>query len=204
MIHDHVSRHGMSKREFVAMAMEQAPPVRRPIDELAPETAMARVDWGVWIVDCPYCPGAAKVDWGEPLTFCLSCHNEKAGHRWVAVVLPTQEERAAIEAALEGLPEDAQHWRPGQTPEDVIAARPPVSLMHPEQALQLAQSAGEERDRLAGLLEATRGHAAAERAGSLALIRVIERMKHEAAIRKQLNRELQDQIDAFSAHGHEN
>lgn len=208
MIHDLRSLRTIGKRDFVLETLHamQVQPQRHPQgDELAPVKVEARVDWGRWLVDCPFCPGAALVDWDEPLHFCLSCHNAAGGHRWVEVVLPTQEERNAIEAALEDLPESAQHWRPGQTIEDLAAGRPfQGPQMHPDQAMALAQSAGEERNRLSQRVEALQTAHAEERRGALALIRVIERMQLEASIRKQLNRDLQDQLDAFEAHEHDN
>lgn len=204
-IHHLGTRQIVGMREFVAQNLATVPAERHPAsDELAEVKAQARVDWGRWIVDCPFCAGAVLLDWGCPLTYCLSCHNEKAGHKWVEVELPTDAERAAVEAALEELPESEQHWRPGQSLDD-LAKREPVAELPPAEMLaQLAQTAGEERDRALGLLEATRAAHTEERAGALRLIREIERLRLEASIRKDLNRDLQDQIDALTAHSHEN
>lgn len=70
----------------------------------------ARIDFGRWIVDCPYCPGAEYLDMDDPVFFCLSCEMEENGGRYILVSIP--ENPQAIEKSLLGLPRNRQHWRP--------------------------------------------------------------------------------------------
>lgn len=209
MIHTLLSRQNKSMREFVFEALSAlGPSAIFPLsDELVDGLkARARVDHGRWLVDCIFCPNAVMLDPEDPRTFCLSCFNAKGGYGWVWVEVPDADERAAIEKVLEdGRDEHLQSWSPGQTLDQLREEAPVLGAqMSPDFALELAQAAGDERNRLQQLLEATREGLEAERRGALALIRVIERLHIEANIRKQLNRELQDQVDAFQQHGHEN
>jgi hypothetical protein len=209
MIHTLRSRRNMSMREFVFDALaSMGPSAIFPItDELATGLkAQARVDHARWLVDCPFCPNAVLLDPEDPRTFCLSCFNAKADGAWVWVEMPDTDERDAIDAILEdGRDEHLQSWTPGQTLDQLRDGAPVLGpQMHPDFALQLAQSAGEERNRLEQLLTATRQALEEERRGAMSLVHVIERLHLEAGIRKQLNGELQDQIDAFVQHEHEN
>jgi hypothetical protein len=84
----------------------------------------ARVDFGRWVIDCGHCAGAELADTGDLRFFCLSCNNLHNGCRYRRVIMPRN--RAAIEAALLERPENARHWRHGETLQDVKTA----NLLH--------------------------------------------------------------------------
>lgn len=80
--------------------------------------ALARVNHGRWIVDCPFCPSAALVTPDDPRFFCVECGNAAAHGRWAKVIFPDDVD--AIEQTLEPRPAALQNWEPG---EDVDALR---------------------------------------------------------------------------------
>ena len=75
----------------------------------------AYVNHGRWVVDCPAagCAGAELASDVRPFV-CASCGEGPYQTRF-----PT--ERAAIEAALESRPVEAQNWLPGETVADLEA-----------------------------------------------------------------------------------
>ena len=71
---------------------------------------VCRLNYGNWIVDCPFCPGAEPLDFANPKFFCLSCFNASNGGKWIPVVTPDPEQRLNIEGPLEALPKPFQNW----------------------------------------------------------------------------------------------
>ncbi len=69
----------------------------------------ARLEWGRWLADCPFCSGAELVSRAQPRFFCISCGmKQNGGHAMTAVFPPNRE---VIESALENLPRYLQQWR---------------------------------------------------------------------------------------------
>lgn len=64
----------------------------------------ACVDYGKWIVKCPFCAGAEPVDFDDLRFFCLSCFNEEAQGKWLWVSAPNEAYRTALEEELSALP----------------------------------------------------------------------------------------------------
>ena len=82
--------------------------------------AIARVNDGRWIADCPWCSGAERVSFEMPAFFCCGCRNAAVGCAVISVKLPTVRTREAVERHLVGnRPPGARHWVPGETVEDL-------------------------------------------------------------------------------------
>ena len=84
--------------------------------------AVARVDDGIWLADCPWehCGGAEMVSFEDPRFFCLGCFNRQWGGQWIAVELPDEALRLAVEKALLERPHHKfRFWHPGQTVVDL-------------------------------------------------------------------------------------
>lgn len=79
----------------------------------------ARLEHGRWVADCPACNGAEVVSRAAREFFCLSCGNAQNGGQPMRAVFPR--DRAKIEAALEVRQAPNQHWRPGDTVEELRA-----------------------------------------------------------------------------------
>lgn len=88
-----------------------------PSGAVAGVTILARVEFGRWIVDCPWCGGAELGSHADHLFFCCGCRNKTVGHAYARVEFPKH--RVGLERVLLDLPENARHWRPGQTVGDV-------------------------------------------------------------------------------------
>lgn len=54
-------------------------------------TVTAEINYGRWVVRCPFCAGAEMGDPEDKRFFCLSCYNEKAGGKWLKVKFPEGE-----------------------------------------------------------------------------------------------------------------
>lgn len=86
---------------------------RTPPEPMPDLTLEARIDWGRWIVDCPYCHGAMAAFIEEPsLFFCRKCKNDGT-YKPIEVKFPN--EKAEIETLLEKRPKANQNWRVGET-----------------------------------------------------------------------------------------
>ena len=86
--------------------------------------AVAKINHGRWIADCPNCPagtGAEFVDPNFDLFFCMSCGNVLVNERIRRVDFPPPPQVAEIEAILEPRPLKNQNWEPGETLEQLLA-----------------------------------------------------------------------------------
>lgn len=74
--------------------------------------AYARVDHGRWIVDCPFCPGAARAGWREARFICAECFHvgTEAEGKFIRVEWPPNVEE--IETVLEARPPQRRNWWP--------------------------------------------------------------------------------------------
>lgn len=201
------TQRGKGLKEFVEEKLSERaiPRERWPLDELAPVAIKARIDYGRWLADCPYCPNANLIDLEDLRFFCCLCCNERAGRRWLSIVMPPFREE--LEQLIDdGRAEHALAWRDGMTLEDVAAGAPVHTVeLSREQILTTAQEAWDARDELRRRIVDLEAQVIRERDGTHLLIKRVERMRIEANIRKDLNRDLQDQIDALVAtHSHEN
>lgn len=78
--------------------------------------AIARVNHGRWIADCPFgCGGAEYVNLDDPVFFCCECRNRAVDHHPVKVELPDKKRRDRIEQLLAQRPIGRRHWQPGET-----------------------------------------------------------------------------------------
>jgi len=75
--------------------------VATPFKDVAPsgDPAIARIDWGQWIADCPdkYCNGAEFVSPNEPIFYCFSCGNYENNGKPRKVKFPSKANRVKIE-----------------------------------------------------------------------------------------------------------
>jgi hypothetical protein len=81
-----------------------------PAEDVKPLKAF--VNAGRWSITCPDCNGG-EFAWEEGWVMCLSCFNEKIGHRIRKVEFPTT--RPKIEALLLRRPLSARNWQVGET-----------------------------------------------------------------------------------------
>lgn len=79
----------------------------------------AFVNYGRWLVQCPWCPSAEYASMGDHRFFCTDCGNAPVGGAWVPVQWP--EEYREIDAALAGRPKMNRNWAPGETMSQLAA-----------------------------------------------------------------------------------
>lgn len=90
-----------------------------PTGEIAETvTAVARVNNGRWIADCPFGDNGAELVAEDGLFFCCECRNATVDHAYLRVLMPDEPTRKTIEALLLARPEDAnRNWLPYETVE---------------------------------------------------------------------------------------
>lgn len=82
--------------------------------------AVARVNSGRWIVDCPFCEGAELWNPETDIFFCCSCRNADAEGAYLRVQIPDAAIRSMVEEHLvRERPLKARHWEPGETLDDL-------------------------------------------------------------------------------------
>ena len=79
----------------------------------------ARLEHGRWIADCPFCNGAEVVSRQAREFFCLTCGMVSNGGHPMRVIFPR--ERAEIERVLQARGSRNQHWRPGDSLDELRA-----------------------------------------------------------------------------------
>ncbi|MDQ1426642.1 MAG: hypothetical protein QOK39_118 [Acidimicrobiaceae bacterium] len=93
-----------------------------PDGDLASPVAVAHVNHGRWLADCPF--GCNSSQYAEPTDrrlFCINCANGDT-MKWVPVKWPDDLEVAAVEAALSIRPDpQTRSWRPPETAGDLVA-----------------------------------------------------------------------------------
>ena len=92
-----------------------------PADAISGEV-VAYVNEARWIADCPdkRCNAAQVVTPDDPRFLCAVCGNLSNRRRWYAVVFPSADERAEIEALIAQRPNvENVNWSPGETVEEV-------------------------------------------------------------------------------------
>jgi len=76
-------------------------------------TAHARVDWGRWIVDCPWCTSAQNASREDHRFFCVECGNAAVRGQWITVIWPDENDLVQVEMLLSMRPSrDNQFWTP--------------------------------------------------------------------------------------------
>ena len=96
---------------------DRSPPRGRTSDR---EPITARVNYGRWIADCPFCSGAEMVHTENLVFFCCECRNRSVGGDFVRVVMPG--DAARIEELLVARPAPGNmNWSPGETLADLRA-----------------------------------------------------------------------------------
>lgn len=85
-------------------------------------SAVARVNGGRWIADCPAgCGGCEYVNFNDLRFFCCECRNAAWGNHPIPVVAPDADLRGEIEAVLKLRPiPRTRNWT-GQTVDELVA-----------------------------------------------------------------------------------
>ena len=81
----------------------------------------ARINYGRWIADCPYCTGAEMVDPNDPVFYCLNYNCDRPnGNAPLPVQFPIG--RVGLENALLRRPRmQNRNWFPYETLADLLA-----------------------------------------------------------------------------------
>jgi len=92
-------------------------PVRMPTGTHKGMTLSPRLDHGRWVVDCPFCTGAALASYTDPRFYCCDCLHvgTDAEGRWVRVDWPRATTIRAVEEAVASRPEPRRNWWPDET-----------------------------------------------------------------------------------------
>lgn len=112
----------------------------------------ARIDFGRWLADCPFCGGAEYVDPDDPVFFCLSCGMISNNAKALPVVFPANIDEieamlmkrpvkelpygGVIERALYARPMIAglgRSWQPGETVADLKKQNKEAGLIDKDQ-----------------------------------------------------------------------
>jgi hypothetical protein len=82
--------------------------------------AVARINHGRWIADCPFgCMGAEYVDLTNPEFFCCNCRNADVKNHLVPIDLPPIRRANAIESLLMRRKIVNRNWHPGESLKDL-------------------------------------------------------------------------------------
>lgn len=105
--------HGV-RADVVAVGHPSSKGDRTPPSRSVAESpvAVARVEYGRWLADCPFgCGGAEVVSLERPVFFCCECRNAAVGHQMVRVQCPVETTRAEGEEILLARPDVRnRHW----------------------------------------------------------------------------------------------
>jgi hypothetical protein len=78
------------------------------------EFAIAMVNHGRWIAQCPWCPSAAYVSLSDRRFFCCECYNFDVDGKWINVIFPEDAEEIALLLGMRPRHEN-RNWLPGET-----------------------------------------------------------------------------------------
>lgn len=93
-----------------------------PTGEINEDTvrAVARVNNGRWIADCPFGDNGAELVAEDGLFFCCECRNATVDHAYLPVLMPSDQDRPEIEQLLLARPnEENRNWLPYETVADL-------------------------------------------------------------------------------------
>lgn len=111
--HGKAPRRGAEAVLNVWLAQDKAPPHVPKSSLIAPTVqAIAYVNHGRWVVECPFCPSAQVASTWDRRFFCTDCGNAAVGGGWIEVVWPGEADE--IDAALADRPRVNANWR-GET-----------------------------------------------------------------------------------------
>lgn len=106
---------------FVRSYLNAMPPEHRPAypgDPATPSEAYAAlpvVNWGRWVIGCPFCNSAQLAFPRQSVFWCVECGNALANGLWLSVRWPLDSEMVDITAALEVRPDwSSRNWVTGE------------------------------------------------------------------------------------------
>ena len=120
-----MANHIRGHRDFQPVPLEQfvatirrkrhfPGPLPAEIDE--DHVAVAYINHGNWVADCPFCTGAELVDPDDRRFWCLGCDMRGNGGKWLRVAMPAPAKRAQIEGLMLARPRDRnRNWNPSET-----------------------------------------------------------------------------------------
>jgi hypothetical protein len=81
------------------------------------DSAVARLDWGRWVADCPSptCSNAMQLDRGQAEFHCrflIDPQRQAYGGCGTVAAIDWPDDADAIQRGLQDQPEGAQNWRP--------------------------------------------------------------------------------------------
>jgi len=80
----------------------------------------AQMEWGRWIIKCPFCPSAQLASDTDHKFFCTDCQNAGASGKWLPVAWPAN--RKVLESLVSIRPRvENRGWLPTQTAKDLAA-----------------------------------------------------------------------------------
>ncbi len=82
--------------------------------------AFARVNWGRWVVDCPWCKSAQLASWEDPRFFCVECGNAPVDGMYIKVQWPSEEDVHSIEIILGKRIPNHRHWTSAESVHDLV------------------------------------------------------------------------------------
>ena len=117
----HEDVHPLPYREFLTQSVGAALP---PDSEVGGE-ALAYVNHGRWVVECPErCGFAVVASRSSPVFMCGKCRNAKAGGKLLRVAFPANREQIEYHLlkrpARHPLEATTRNWRPGEKISDLI------------------------------------------------------------------------------------
>lgn len=77
--------------------------------------ALAEINHGRFIANCPFCSGAEKVYPDDPIFFCAHCLMQKVEGQYIKVIFPDAKRMAQIEEILSKRMPQNQNWHPGES-----------------------------------------------------------------------------------------
>lgn len=118
---DRAFRHALMPPAFEIparlRARKEQVPFHAPEGQAANPKAVAFVNHGRWLVECPFCPSYQYASL-DGLFYCAICLNKAAGHRTVPLKLPVNAGEITNKLMDRPLPEH-RNWLPGETVKDL-------------------------------------------------------------------------------------
>lgn len=81
--------------------------------------AYARVNYGRWLVDCPWCGSAQNASREDHRFFCVECGNNTVKNVWIPVEWPPEWREIELLLGVRPIPAN-MNWFPGKGPTVVL------------------------------------------------------------------------------------
>lgn len=109
--------------KFMSLNLAQRGKLASPwLGKISGKPVAARIDFGRWIADCPYCGGAEYIDPDDPFIFCLSCNMVDNKGAALPVIIPP--DRDIIESLVLARPVHNKNL--GNAIQNALLAKPVI------------------------------------------------------------------------------